>query len=108
MDGLAAALSDRTIHYHPKACNGCEERLRNNVGLFCVDGRKTLLTQSLDPHQLIKWGGSRCSDNRYSDNRAVGLGLISVFDHHGRKQLGLSTSSTKVFTLLLCQQSDLR
>jgi len=34
-------------------------------------------------------GGSRCSDNRYSDNRAVGLDLISVFDHHGRKQLGL-------------------
>jgi len=61
---------------------------------------------------MITRGGSRCSDNRcsdnrYSDNRAVGLGLISVFDHHGRKQLGLSTSFTKVFTLLLCQQSDL-
>ena len=27
-----------------------------------------------------------------------GLGLISVFGHHGRKRLGLHTSSTKVVT----------
>jgi len=34
--------------------------------------------------------------------------LISVFGRHGRKQLGLSASSPKFVTLLLCQQSDLR
>ena len=86
----AASAAGRALHTRPEVA---------------LDTDSTSSTSLL---RMTGTGGSRCSDNRYSDNRAVDLGLISVFDHHGRKQLGLSTSSTKVFTRLLRQQSDVR
>ena len=58
-------------------------------------GRQSLFRQPLFRHPL----------GRYSDSRAVGLGLISVFGDYGQKQL--SASSPKPVTLLLCQQSPI-